>query len=102
MNSAAIPRELMESELFGHEKGAFTGAAARKIGKFEQASAGTLFLDEIGDMDLNLQAKLLRALQEKEFERVGGTETIRSDARIIAATHRDHTRSRSRRHRGRP
>ncbi len=89
VNSAAIPSELMESELFGHEKGAFTGAASRKIGKFEQAAGGTLFLDEIGDMDLNLQAKLLRALQEKEFERVGGTETIKSDARIIAATHRD-------------
>ncbi len=87
VNSAAIPRELMESELFGHEKGAFTGAVARKIGKFEQASGGTLFLDEIGDMDLNLQAKLLRALQEREFERVGSTETIKTDARIIAATH---------------
>jgi two-component system nitrogen regulation response regulator GlnG len=89
VNSAAIPRELMESELFGHEKGAFTGAAGRKIGKFEQASGGTLFLDEIGDMDLNLQAKLLRALQEKEFERVGSTETLKADVRIIAATHRD-------------
>ncbi len=89
VNSAAIPGELMESELFGHEKGAFTGASSRKIGKFEKAAGGTLFLDEIGDMDLNLQAKLLRALQEKEFERVGGTESIKSDARIIAATHRD-------------
>jgi len=89
VNSAAIPRELMESELFGHEKGSFTGAASRKIGKFEQAAGGTLFLDEIGDMDLSLQAKLLRALQEKEFERVGGSETLRADARIIAATHRD-------------
>ncbi|MBI5695688.1 MAG: sigma-54-dependent Fis family transcriptional regulator [Nitrospirae bacterium] len=89
VNSAAIPSELMESELFGHEKGAFTGAAGRKTGKFEQASGGTLFLDEIGDMDINLQAKLLRALQEKEFQRVGGTETIKADARIIAATHRD-------------
>jgi two-component system nitrogen regulation response regulator GlnG len=89
VNSAAIPRELMESELFGHEKGSFTGASARKIGKFEQAIGGTLFLDEIGDMDLNLQAKLLRALQEKEFERVGGTETIKADVRIIAATHRN-------------
>jgi len=89
VNSAAIPRELMESELFGHEKGAFTGATARKAGKFESASGGTLFLDEIGDMDFNLQAKLLRALQEKEFERVGGNETIKSDVRIIAATHRD-------------
>ena len=89
VNSAAIPRELMESELFGHEKGAFTGAASRKIGKFEQASGGTIFLDEIGDMGQNLQAKLLRALQEKEFERVGGTETLKADVRIIAATHRD-------------
>jgi len=89
VNSAAIPQELMESELFGHEKGAFTGAAARKVGKFEKASGGTIFLDEIGDMDLSLQAKLLRALQEKEFERVGGTETIKADVRIIAATHRD-------------
>ena len=75
--------------MFGHEKGAFTGAAARKVGKFEQAAAGTIFLDEIGDMDLNLQAKLLRALQEKEFERVGGTQTLKADVRIIAATHRD-------------
>ena len=89
VNSAAIPSELMESELFGHEKGAFTGAASRKIGKFEQAKGGTLFLDEIGDMDISLQAKLLRALQEKEFERVGGTETIHADVRIIAATHRN-------------
>ncbi len=89
VNSAAIPSELMESELFGHEKGAFTGAASRKIGKFEKAAGGTLFLDEIGDMDLNLQAKLLRALQEKEFERVGGGEVMKSDVRIIAATHRD-------------
>lgn len=89
VNSAAIPRELMESELFGHEKGAFTGAANRKIGKFEMASGGTLFLDEIGDMDLNLQAKLLRALQEKEFERVGGAETMKANVRIIAATHID-------------
>ena len=89
VNSAAIPRELMESELFGHEKGAFTGAASRKIGKFEQAAGGTLFLDEIGDMDQNLQAKLLRALQEKEFQRVGATETLKADVRIIAATHKD-------------
>ncbi len=89
VNSAAIPRELMESELFGHEKGAFTGAVSRKIGKFEQAAGGTLFLDEIGDMDLNLQAKLLRALQEREFERVGSTMTLKADVRIIAATHRE-------------
>jgi len=87
VNSAAIPSELLESELFGHEKGAFTGAIARKIGKFEAASGGTLFLDEIGDMSVNLQGKLLRVLQEKEFERVGGTESIKTDVRIIAATH---------------
>ncbi len=87
VNSAAIPSELLESELFGHEKGAFTGAIGRKIGKFEAAAGGTIFLDEIGDMGLSLQGKLLRVLQEKEFERVGGTEPIRSDARVIAATH---------------
>ena len=89
INCAAIPHALLESELFGHEKGSFTGATQRKIGKFEAANGGTLFLDEIGDMDLMLQAKVLRAIQEHEFERVGGTETIRVDVRIICATNAD-------------
>ena len=86
VNSAAIPSELLESELFGHEKGAFTGAVARKIGKFEAAAGGTLFLDEIGDMNMSLQGKLLRVLQERVFERVGGIDTIKTDIRVIAAT----------------
>ncbi len=89
LNCVAIPAGLLESELFGHEKGAFTGAAARKTGRFEQAHSGTLFLDEIGDMPLETQAKLLRVLQEKEFERVGGTRTIKVDVRFIAATNKD-------------
>jgi len=89
VNCAAIPRELMESEFFGHEKGSFTGAHARKIGKFEQAHGGTIFLDEIGELDLDLQAKLLRALQNYEIQRVGGNETIHFDARVISATNRD-------------
>jgi two-component system nitrogen regulation response regulator GlnG len=89
LNCAAIPRELLESELFGFEKGAFTGATDRKIGKFEQASGGTLFLDEIGDMPLDLQAKLLRVLQEKEITRTGGSATIPVDVRIVAATNQD-------------
>jgi DNA-binding NtrC family response regulator len=89
INCAAIPHALLESELFGHEKGSFTGATQRKIGKFEAANGGTLFLDEIGDMDLMLQSKVLRAIQEHEFERVGGTETIQVDVRIICATNAD-------------
>lgn len=89
INCAAIPENLLESELFGHERGAFTGADARRIGRFEQAHGGTIFLDEIGDMSPNLQAKLLRVLQEKTIQRVGGKDTIPVDVRIIAATHRD-------------
>jgi DNA-binding NtrC family response regulator len=89
LNCAAIPETLLESELFGHEKGAFTGAERRRIGKFEQCNGGTLFLDEVGDMPLALQAKILRVMQEQAFERVGGNETIRTNVRLIAATHRD-------------
>jgi len=89
LNMAAIPRELIESELFGHEKGAFTGAAQRYAGRFEQARGGTLFLDEIGDMPMEAQTRLLRVLQEGEFTTVGGTKPIRADVRIIAATHRN-------------
>jgi two-component system nitrogen regulation response regulator GlnG len=89
LNCAAIPEPLLESELFGHEKGAFTGADRKRIGKFEQVNGGTLFLDEIGDMPLALQAKMLRLLQEQTFERVGGNETVQTDVRLIAATHRD-------------
>lgn len=89
MNMAAIPSELVESELFGHEKGAFTGAITRKIGKFEEAQGGTLFLDEVSEMDLATQTKLLRVLQERELVRVGGSEVVKLDVRIISATHRD-------------
>jgi DNA-binding NtrC family response regulator len=88
VNIAAIPRDLIESELFGHEKGAFTGAASRRIGKFEEAEGGTIFLDEIGEMDLNLQSKLLRVLQEKEITRVGSNQVVKLDVRVIVATHR--------------
>jgi two-component system nitrogen regulation response regulator NtrX len=89
LNCAAVPQELIESELFGHEKGSFTGAASRHIGKFEQAHRGTLFLDEIGDMPAVMQAKLLRVLEEGEVERVGGTGTVRVDVRVVVATHRN-------------
>jgi formate hydrogenlyase transcriptional activator len=89
LNCAAIPTGLLESELFGHEKGAFTGAVGQKIGRFEIAHQGTLFLDEVGDIPLELQPKLLRVLQEQEFERLGGTKTIKVDVRLVAATHRD-------------
>jgi DNA-binding NtrC family response regulator len=89
VNMAAIPKELIESELFGHEKGAFTGAVARKVGKFEEANTGTLFLDEIAEMDLSLQSKLLRVLQEREVIRVGGNEKVKLDIRLIIATHKN-------------
>ncbi len=89
VNCAALPENLLESELFGHEKGAFTGAVARRIGRFEQADQGSVFLDEIGDLSLSLQMKLLRFLQEKEFERLGSNRTMKSDVRLIAATNRN-------------
>ncbi len=89
VNIAAIPRDLIESELFGHEKGSFTGAITRRVGKFEEAEGGTIFLDEIGEMDPNLQAKLLRVLQEREVTRIGSNQVIKLDVRVIAATHKD-------------
>jgi two-component system nitrogen regulation response regulator GlnG len=89
LNCAAIPESLLESELFGHERGAFTGADRKRIGKFEQCNGGTLFLDEVGDMTETVQAKMLRLLQDQEFERVGGNELVRTDVRLIGATHRD-------------
>ena len=89
VNCAAIPETLLESELFGHEKGAFTGAATRRVGKFEQCNGGTLFLDEVGDMTPLMQSKVLRVLQDKRFERIGGSETIESDVWIVTATNRD-------------
>ena len=89
VNCAAIPENLLESELFGHEKGSFTGAVARRIGKFEEANGGTLLLDEISEMHVRLQAKLLRAIQEREIDRVGGTHPIKVDVRIVATSNRD-------------
>jgi len=89
VNCASIPRDLLESELFGHEKGSFTGAYQRRIGKFEQADGGTLFLDEIGELDPSLQSKLLRVIQSKQFERVGGNDTLTADVRLVSATNRD-------------
>jgi len=89
LNCAAIPLGLLEGELFGHERGAFTGAVTRRVGRFESADRGSLFLDEVGDIHMELQAKLLRVLQEGEFERLGGSQTLRADVRLIAATHRD-------------
>src|SRR5205823_14802766 len=89
LNCAAIPSGLLETELFGHERGAFTGAIAQKVGRLELANHGTLFLDEVGDIPLELQPKLLRALQEREFERLGDSKTKKVDVRLVAATHRD-------------
>src|SRR5262249_21293672 len=89
INCAALPEQLLEAELFGHEKGAFTGAAATRIGRIEQASGGVLFLDEVGEMSPSVQAKFLRVLQEREYQRIGGTRVLKADCRIIAATNRD-------------
>src|SRR5262249_37589020 len=93
VNCAALPGGLFESELFGHEKGAFSGAISRRVGRFELANGGTIFLDEIGEVPLDAQVKLLRVLQEREFERVGGTNPIKLDVRVIAATNRDLVKS---------
>ena len=89
VNCGALPENLIESELFGHERGAFTGADRQRPGRFERAAGGTIFLDEVGELSQAAQAKILRVLQQREFERVGGTETLRSDARVVSATHRD-------------
>jgi DNA-binding NtrC family response regulator len=89
VNIAAVPETLIESELFGHEKGAFTGAITRRVGKFEEAEGGTIFLDEIGEMNINMQAKLLRVLQEREITRIGGNQIVKVDVRIVSATHKD-------------
>jgi len=89
VNCAAIPRDLIASELFGHEKGAFTGAVQRRLGRFELADGGTIFLDEVGELSSETQVALLRVLQEREFERLGGRDRIRVDVRVIAATNRD-------------
>src|SRR5262249_7134559 len=89
LNCAALPEQLLEAELFGYERGAYTGATQSKPGQLEQAAGGTLFLDEVGEMSLSAQAKFLRVLQEREFQRLGGTRVLRTDARIVAATNRD-------------
>ena len=98
VNCSALPENLLEAELFGHVRGAFTGAIQNRIGRFEQAQGGTLFLDEIGELPLDLQVKLLRVLQEREYQRLGSSETIKADIRVIAATNCDLTRRSNRGH----